>query len=72
MCRASVFSIRPVYFVISDLHAQNMLLECETTVRKLIQILNTNTFESGDHIDFFDVSFKDEQEAAKDGEVANI
>ena len=49
-----------------------MLLECETTVRKLIQILNTNTFESGDHIDFFDVSFKDEQEAAKDGEVANI
>jgi len=37
-----------------DLHAQGKLIDPHVTVNKLIDILEKNTFTSGDHIDFYD------------------
>ncbi|XP_064647685.1 sepiapterin reductase-like [Lineus longissimus] len=42
--------------VFLDMHQKGGLLTCDVSVKKLIQILETNTFESGAHIDYFDVS----------------
>ena len=34
---------------------EGKLLSCDTSVDKLISVLDRNSFESGDHIDFYDV-----------------
>jgi hypothetical protein len=38
------------------MHQKGGLLTCDVSVKKLIHILEMNTFESGAHIDYFDVS----------------
>lgn len=41
--------------IFRDLHTKNQLLSCEASVGKLLAVLEKNEFESGQHIDYYDV-----------------
>lgn len=43
-----------VFWCFSDAKAERTLLTCDTSVAKLIQVLEKNSFESGAHVDYYD------------------
>lgn len=42
------------YFV--DLHAEGRLLSCDQSLDRLIGLLEKNNFDSGSHIDYYDLT----------------
>ena len=43
------------FYYISAWHVEGKILECDASIQKLIQLLETDTFVSGAHIDYFDL-----------------
>lgn len=39
----------------SSMKEEGKLLSCDTSVKKLLQVLEKDEFKSGEHIDFFEV-----------------
>ena len=48
------FLLLSFFLFFSDAKAEKTLLSCDTSVAKLIQILEKKSFESGAHIDYYD------------------
>lgn len=39
---------------LQDLKAKGQLVDCKVSAQKLVSLLQTDTFESGAHVDFYD------------------
>ena len=55
MCAMVIF-IKIVFFVLPlGMHSEGKLLTCDQSVDKLVKLLEENKFDSGAHIDYYDV-----------------